>query len=71
MPTLKQLTPDQLQGLHQKAIEMRQEVLDFVEKYEYQASALMSKTFLHDIEKEYGRKILKERSKNMEKLKID
>jgi len=63
MPTLKQLTPDQLQVLHQKAIEMRQELLDFVEKYEYQSSALMSKTFLHDIEKEYGRKILKERSK--------
>ncbi len=63
MPTLKQLTPDQLQDLHKKAIEMRQELLDFVEKYEYQSSALMSKTFLHDIEKEYGRKILKERSK--------
>ncbi len=63
MPTLKQQTPDQLQVLHQKAIEMRQELLDFVEKYEYQSSALMSKTFLHDIEKEYGRKILKERSK--------
>ena len=64
MATLKQLTPDQLQDLHKKAIEMRQELLDFVENYEYQASALMSKTFLHDIEKEYGRKILKERSKN-------
>jgi len=63
MPTLKQLTPDQLQVLHQKAIEMRQELLDFVEKYEYQSNALMYKTFLHDIEKEYGRKILKERSK--------
>ena len=63
MPTLKQLTPDQLQDLHTKAIEMRQELLDFVEKHEYQSSALMSKTFLHDIEKEYGRKILKERSK--------
>ncbi len=64
MPTLKQLTPNQLQVLHTKAIEIRQELLDFVEKHEYQASALMSKTFLHDIEKEYGRKILKERSKN-------
>ena len=63
MATLKQLAPDQLQDLHTKAIEMRQELLDFVEKYEYQSSALMSKTFLHDIEKEYGRKILKERSK--------
>jgi len=63
MPTLKQLIPDQLQDLHQKAIELRQEILDFVENYEYQSSALMSKTFLHDIEKEYGRKILKERSK--------
>jgi len=63
MPTLKQLTPDQLQDLHKKAIAMRQELLDFVEKYEYQSSTLMSKTFLHDIEKEYGRKILKERSK--------
>lgn len=63
MSTLKQLTPEELQELHKKAIEMRQALLDFVEKYEYQASALMSKTFLHDIEKEYGRKILKERSK--------
>lgn len=63
MPTLKQLTPDELQDLHKKAIGMRQQLVDFVEKYEYQASQLMSKTFLHDIEKEYGRKILKQKSK--------
>lgn len=63
MPTLKQLTPEELQNLHKKAIDMRQQLIDFVEKYEYQASQLMSKTFLHDIEKEFGRKILKQKSK--------
>lgn len=42
---------------------MREEVLELVQKYDFDANSLVSKTFQKAIETEFGRKYLK-RNKN-------
>lgn len=66
MPELKQLTEEELLQLHAHVIEMREQVLDFVQKYDFDANALVSKTFQKAIETEFGRKYLKRMSKENE-----
>lgn len=63
MTELKSLTLEQLKDLHLLVKEMRFKVNDLVDSYGYTASALVSRTFEHDIEQEFGRKYLKENSK--------
>lgn len=64
MKTIKQLTPDELRELYNKVLVMREQVLEFVQEYEdMDANKLVSKTFQKEIEKEYGRKVLKELNK--------
>lgn len=60
---LKQLTPDELKTLHTQIVGLRKLVLDVVQEYNYDANSLVSKTFQHDVEQEYGRKKLKELAK--------
>jgi len=62
--TLAQLNPEELQKLYDDVIVMRNKILDFVQAFDdMDANKLVSKTFQHEIEKEYGRKILKELNK--------
>ncbi len=58
MSDLNQLTPEQLKELHEQVIEKRKEVLELVDKYNYSANQLVSRTFEHDIERMYGFKVL-------------
>lgn len=59
MPELNSLPTDDLEKLHDKVIKLRAQVLELVDKYGYSASQLVSRTFEHDIEMVYGKKILK------------
>lgn len=61
--SLKSLRPNDLQDLHHAAVKMRKNVNELVDSYGYNASQLVSRTFEHDIEQEYGRKVLKEKNK--------
>ena len=56
---LKQLTTAELEELHHKVIDIRETVSALVDEYGFSASQLVSRTFEHDIETEYGRKTLK------------
>ena len=60
---LKGLTENQLSDLHKIVIQKRKEVLELVDKYGYSASQLVSRTFEHDIEAMFGRKILSKHEK--------
>ncbi|MGI0022801.1 MAG: hypothetical protein ACRD9Q_08080 [Nitrososphaeraceae archaeon] len=64
---LKQLTEYELEELYFKVRNMREEVITLLGDFNYDASSLVSRTFEHDIEMEFGRKTLK--SKN--KIKVD
>lgn len=59
MTELKQLTENELIYLHREVIKMRDEVLTLVQKYDFDANSLVSKTFEKAIETEFGRKYLK------------
>ena len=64
MKTIKQLNTGELFNLYNECIIMREKVLTFVQEFEdMDANKLVSMTFQHEIEKEYGRKMLKELSK--------
>lgn len=60
---LKQLKEDELIKLYSTVLQMREEVLELVQKYDFDANSLVSKTFQKAIETEFGRKYLK-RNKN-------
>lgn len=66
MKELKQLTVDELEILHHKVIDVRKMVSALVDEYGYSASNLVSRTFEHDIESEYGRKDLKRKTTEVE-----
>ena len=66
MTELKQLSEDELIKLHTDVIKMRDEVLELVQKYDFDANALVSKTFQKAIETEFGRKHLKRITKEDE-----
>jgi len=59
MPELKKLSEEQLVELHSKVMKMRDEVLTLVQEYDFDANALVSKTFENAIATEFGRKYLK------------
>lgn len=61
---LRKLSEEELQQLHKEVIQIRDLVLNFVQKYDFTANQLVSKTFQHEVEKEFGRKYLKRLSKN-------
>ena len=63
---LKKLTTPQLEELHHKILDLREHVLSVVQEYGYDANSLVSQTFERDIEREYGRKVLKNLTNNME-----
>lgn len=65
MTELKQLTEKQLTELYDEVINMRQQVLSLVQKYEFDANSLVSRTFEHAIETEFGRKYLKRSTKEV------
>ena len=58
MSKLKNLTPKELGILHEAVVKMRIDVLTMVQEYNYSVTQLVSRTFEHDIEAEYGRKLL-------------
>jgi len=68
---LKQLDTLELFGLYEKVIIIRQNVLDLVQEYGFDASQLVSKTFEKSIEAEYGRKILKKTKQDVESKNTD
>jgi hypothetical protein len=57
---LNELTPKELEVLYVNVRMMRAQVLELVDKYGYSASQLVSRTFEGDIERFYGKKVLKE-----------
>lgn len=59
MPELNSLSTEELEKLHSIVTEMRGKVIELVDTYGYTASQLVSRTFEHDIEMIYGKKILK------------
>ncbi len=59
MTELKQLSEDELTKLHSEVMKMRDEVLALVQKYDFDANSLVSKTFQKAIETEFGRKYFK------------
>ena len=60
---LNQLTPDELAELHSTVVDMREKVLELVQKYEFSANQLVSRTMEHEIESVYGKKLLKQLKK--------
>lgn len=56
---LKKLSTAQLEELHHKIQDLREYVLATVQEFGYDANSLVSQTFERDIEREYGRKVLK------------
>jgi hypothetical protein len=60
---LKGLTKDELADLYMEVVTQRKLVNELVDKFGYSASQLVSRTFEQDIEKEFGRKTLKELTK--------
>ena len=60
MSEINSLQNEQLQDLHVAVVKLRKQVLELVDSYGYSASSLVSRTFEHDIEAIYGRRILKE-----------
>ena len=56
---LKQLDQDQLENLYIKVVELRKNVNSLVDEYGFSASSLVSRTFEQEIEREYGKKLLK------------
>lgn len=62
---LKKLTTAQLEELHHKIQDLREHVLDTVQEFGYDANSLVSQTFERDIEREYGRKMLKSLGKEV------
>jgi len=63
---LKQLKEDELIKLHSEVIKIRDEVLELVQKYDFDANSLVSKTFQKAIETEFGRKHLKRITKGVD-----
>jgi len=64
---LRELDTLELFDLYEKVIKKRQEVLDLVQEFGYDAGKLVSRTFEKDIEAEYGRKILNQTRNNVER----
>lgn len=52
-----------MEELHNTVIQMRKAVIKLVDEFGYSASELVSRTFEHDIESVYGRRLLKEKEK--------
>jgi hypothetical protein len=61
---LKKLSEEQLIHHHKETMILRKHVLNFVQEFGFDANQLVSHTFEHEIEKEYGRKVLKRMGKN-------
>ena len=57
---LKNQSIDELKNLHKAVVEMRETVLQLVQSYGYNVSALVTRQFEHDIEQIYGLKMLEE-----------
>lgn len=55
---LNELSREQLIELYPEIVALRKKVLEIVQKYEFSASQLVSRTFEHEIEMVYGRKVL-------------
>ena len=55
---LKNQSVNELKNLHGAVVEMRETVLQLVQSYGYNISALVTKQFEHDIEQIYGLKML-------------
>lgn len=60
---LNGLLPDQLEDLYLEVKAIREKVLELIEPYGYSASQLVSRHFENEIEKFYGKKILKTKAK--------
>lgn len=63
MKNLNGLLPDDLEELYLKVKKLRQEVLDTCDPFGYSASQLVSRHFENEIEKFYGKKLLKTKVK--------
>lgn len=58
MGEINRLTREELIELYPKVVQMRKDVLELVQKYGYNVETLISRTFEHDVEMVYGRKVL-------------
>ena len=63
MTDINSLQNKQLEDLHITVVKLRKQVLELVDSYGYPASQLVSRTFEHDIESIYGRRMLEEKQK--------
>lgn len=63
MTEINSLQNKQLEDLHIVVVKLREQVLELVDSYGYSASQLVSRTFEHDLESIYGRRMLKENRK--------
>lgn len=60
MVELKGLTPEKLSELYARCQDLREQVNEIVNEYGYTANDLTTRKFEQDLEREYGKKILKE-----------
>lgn len=60
---LNGLMPDDLEELFTQVQNLRKEVIELCDLYGYSASQLVSRHFENEIEKFYGKKLLKEKLK--------
>lgn len=63
MTEINSLQNEQLEDLHIAVVKLREQVLELVDSYGYSANQLVSRTFEHDLESIYGRRMLKENRK--------
>ena len=63
---LNGLLPEELESLYLEVKEIREKVLDLIQPYGYSASQLVSRHFENEIEKFYGKKLLKTKAKGCE-----
>lgn len=71
MTSLNELLPKQLETLYVQIIYLRNQVNDVCGEYGFSASQLVSRTFEGEVEKFYGKKILKQNKKILEEFKND
>ena len=65
MKNLNSLKPKELEELYLKVQELRNQVLEVCDHFGYSASQLVSRHFENEIEKFYGKKKLKIKSKKV------
>lgn len=63
---LNGLMPQELEDLYLKVKKLREEVLETCEPFGFSASQLVSRNFENEIEKFYGKKLLKTKTKEIE-----